>query len=121
MNKIVVAAMMLGLVVTFISLEADATEAMAESRAVSGGSTRLSDRDRYEQSGGAHNPIRDREWADRFRGNQRFDRCMRGCLREDGLRYERRCRVNVCRYEGSVQKGGYGDVFGMPGYVRGSQ
>lgn len=68
----------------------------------------LRDRERYEQ-GGDYDRHRDREWGHRFRGEHRFHRCMRGCLREEGIRRERRCQ-DVCSFydEDSEDGDGYG-------------
>ena len=52
--------------------------------------------DRWINSGSFH-PHHDREWGHRWNSDHRFHRCMRGCLRQEGLRHERRCE-RTCDY-----------------------
>lgn len=63
----------------------------------SGGSSRLAEQERFEQSGSVYDQVRDRLWAAQFSGERLVDSCMRGCLREEGLRRENQC-IDICQY-----------------------
>ena len=86
-----------------------------------GGDRERYDRERYELGGSSFDRNRDREWGSRFGGEHRYHRCMRGCLREEGLRREYVCQRTCNFYEtisngGGHGSGGFGNGFRGDGY-----
>lgn len=92
MNKGVILILFLALAIAFITSSDASPRAKRQMPGFGMGGGRGYP-DRWSQTGG-YNPSIDHQWG-HYGEERRYHRCMRGCLREEGLRHERRC-IRMC-------------------------